>query len=423
MKNFWISIVILGMTMGTAWAVRGQFGHEQGAAWAGAIGAFGLIIVSNRKDWLQKLFVTALASAIGWGVGGMISYGVVVGYGRSESLPNAFYGLLMLFVIGGLYGMLGGGLTGLSLESSAKRRVNWGSLIAEMVAGGLLSYGFLIMQLGIKMTPPRSEAWAFCLGAGLAMIWYMARNKFNSSLRLAIYTTLGAGFGFAFGNFLQVLGNVLEIQFNMWNVMEYSIGFFGGSSLAYGVFTSTWPDTSNEPLEAWKHKTSLLIVVALIPLIVFKESLLFNTLLNRLSTIASSEIIALWSSMVSLCTIVAVIVIIWYMAAKSSFILDKNRAWLVFLLYLVLYVVVSFIVSGLFAGVVHLNHWLYVVNLVVILPVLRKSISPFNYGGRFSVTLLNGWPYYLAVVVILIFLFALLLTNIHGEMSGAHNRF
>src|SRR5690554_2057993 len=113
-----ISILIVGMSLATAWAVRGQFGHEQGAAWAGGIGAMALVLVAKRPDWHKKLLPITMISAIGWGVTGMISYGRVVGYGRSDNYPNALYGLMMLFVIGALFGLLGGGLTGLYLESS-----------------------------------------------------------------------------------------------------------------------------------------------------------------------------------------------------------------------------------------------------------------------------------------------------------------
>ncbi len=31
-KNQALHILMVGMTLGTAWAVRGHFGHEQGAA-------------------------------------------------------------------------------------------------------------------------------------------------------------------------------------------------------------------------------------------------------------------------------------------------------------------------------------------------------------------------------------------------------
>ena len=142
-KGQWLSILIVAMSLATAWAIRGQFGHEQGAAWAGAIGGLALILVSNRKDWYNKMVLVALASAIGWGAGGMISYGVVVGYGRADNFINAFYGLSMLFVIGALFGLLGGGLVGLVLDSTKNNRVKWGSLMAEMVAGGLLGYFLL----------------------------------------------------------------------------------------------------------------------------------------------------------------------------------------------------------------------------------------------------------------------------------------
>jgi hypothetical protein len=134
-----LSILIVAMSFGTAWAVRGQFGHEQGAAWAAGIGALALVLVSGRNDWYQRLLPVTLASAVGWGMGGMMSYGQIVGYGRSDNFINAGYGLLMLFVVGGLYGLIGGGLTGLTLESTHEKKVKWGQLISEMVAGGLIA--------------------------------------------------------------------------------------------------------------------------------------------------------------------------------------------------------------------------------------------------------------------------------------------
>ena len=172
-KGLLLNLVIVGMTLGTTWAIRGQFGHEQGAAWAGAVGAITILLIAKREDWYAKLFKVALAAAIGWGVGGMISYGVVVGYGRGVEFVNVYYGLLMLFLIGGLYGFLGGGLFGLTLSDSSKYKVNWPVLVSGMVAGGLVTYFLVIMQLEWFMTPPRSEAWAICLGMAFFLLWYL----------------------------------------------------------------------------------------------------------------------------------------------------------------------------------------------------------------------------------------------------------
>ena len=421
MKKQWIGILIVGLTLGTAWAVRGQFGHEQGAAWAGGIGALALVVVSKRKDWYSKMLTVALSSAVGWGAGGMISYGIVVGYGRSTNFPNALYGLLMLFAIGGLFGLLGGGLTGLTLESSDKKKVKWGRLIAEMAAGGVISYYLIIHQLEILMTPPRSEAWAVCMGAGLAMLWHMARDSYRSSLRVALITTLGTGFGFAFGNFLQILGNVMEISFNMWNVMEYSIGFFGGISLAYGVFSSVWPEESSAP-ERWENRAALLLVFVFIPFVVFSQSLGYNKLLGKFSETTNPETSALLSSLAAVLIFVSVAVLgcIRLNNAKHRF--ERRDAMLLWMAYLAAYITISYIVTGAFTGTFLFNHHLYWVNYIIILLLVRKQYPAF-FEDPSSVLNSKKWMLWFAGIIIIIILLTLVSSNIHGEMSGSHNRF
>ncbi len=318
------------------------------------------------------MVLVALASAVGWGAGGMISYGVVVGYGFADNFINAFYGLSMLFVIGALFGLLGGGLVGLVLDDTKKRKVKWGSLMAEMVAGGLIGYFFLVEQIGFKMTPPRSEAWAIIFGAGLAMLWYMAREKRNSAIRVAIFSALGGGFGFAFGNFLQVIGNVMEIQFNMWNVMEYSIGFFGGLGMAYGVFSSKWT-IDEEESKKWINRAALLIVVVLIPVIVYRESLTYEHFFNRLGDISKLDYIAsISTTVVAIILVLMSVILLWKL--KDGFYKKKDIA-LFFFIYLAVYIFISYAVTGLFAGNMALNHHLYILNIILIF-VLFKMGKP-----------------------------------------------
>ena len=292
--------------------------------------------------------------------------------------------------------------------------------MAEMVAGGLIAYGFLVMQLEILMTPPRSEAWAFCFGAGLALFWYMARNEYKASLKVAFITMIGAGFGFAFGNFLQTVGTLLEINFNMWNVMEYSIGFFGGLALAYSVFTSPWPDNIENP-KPWENRVSYIIALIIIPLIVFQQSLSIQVLSERLSNMGIDGKTALLSSIISGLLIYLVIVFYVVKFEKTKFSFTKNTVFLIYLTFISVYVAVSFIVTGVFAGEVLSNHILYVVNIGVVLALLYRIQDPF------SKELISGLTkkhlQMIALVLILVVFLAFVLINVHGELNGSHNRF
>ena len=108
-----IRLVFAAVTLGLGWAMRGHFGHEWGASWAGAMGTLAVLLVSGRKDWIGRAPSLTALGAVGWAAGGMMSYGIVIGYCRSLSFPNTLYGYAMLAVIGGLYGFIGGVRVGL----------------------------------------------------------------------------------------------------------------------------------------------------------------------------------------------------------------------------------------------------------------------------------------------------------------------
>ena len=422
MKNKqWINILVVALSLATAWAVRGQFGHEQGAAWAGGIGALALVLVSGRQDWYNKMLLIALASAVGWGAGGMISYGMIVGYGRADNFINSFYGLGMLFVTGALFGLLGGGMVGLVLDSVKEKKVKWGHLMAEMTAGGILSYYFFVEQLGFLMTPPRSEAWAVILGAGLAMLWFMAREQRHSAIRVAIFAALGGGFGFGFGNFLQIVGNVLEIDFNMWNVMEYSIGFFGGTGMGYGVFSSVWPDEKESTVpKRWENFSAFLIVIVLFPLIVYRESLRLEHFLSRLGDIPNVESIASMSTNFVVGLLFVMMLGLYWKLRTTEY--QRSDVRLTFYVYLLVYMIVSYLITGLFAGHTALNHHLYLVNVVVIYLLTLKE-RPAMLDKVTDIVEPGKWFMYLMVIIAFLALLSLVLINIHGELGGAHNRF
>ncbi len=256
-------MLLTGLILGLTWAVRGHFGHEWGAAWAGGAGGLAVLVASGHIGWFRRLPTLVAMSAIGWGVGGMMSYGIVIGYCRADTFNNSLYGYAMLAVIGGLYGFIGGGFLGLGLETSDDKKPDWFLLISGMVAGGCLFWGIVIYQLEWLMTPPRSEAWALCAGAAIALAWYSYREGFHRALRVAAFAGLGSGFGFAIGNFFQTMGVISGVSYNWWNVMEFTLGFCGGLGMSYAVSTTRWSEPAKPSgLANW---LALAFVIVLLP--------------------------------------------------------------------------------------------------------------------------------------------------------------
>jgi hypothetical protein len=409
------AVLLVALALGTAWAVRGKFGHEQGAAWAGAIGALSLILAAGREDWTRKAFRITMAAAVGWGISGVMSYGAIVGYGKGSDFGNVFYGLLMLFVLGLLYGFIGGGFFGLALVDSRTIRVKWASLLTQMVAMGLLTYGVLINQLGWLMTPPRSEMWAACLGAAIALGWYVLRNRHAAVMRLALWSAVGAGFGFAFGNFLQVMGISTGMSFNFWNVMEYSIGFFGGAGMAYGTLTSAWPVSDGSPSREW---VPLVFVSLFVPFVVWQQS--FVT--ERFDFIVEGggpASIAVFMKVIS----IAAILLVAAVAIRKNYlsgvqIPDRAASLKVFfILYTALYILLSFLVTGLF---VHpLEQYLYIVNLIAVLLLLSRGPAVFEARAERS----RMWLAAFTVAVVIIAVLAFIAIHSHGELPGSKGRF
>ncbi|SHN24724.1 hypothetical protein SAMN04488057_11395 [Cyclobacterium lianum] len=418
-------MIIAGMALGTAWAIRGQFGHEQGAAWAGGIGSLCIIVLSRNQSWYNKAMKAAFAGAVGWGLGGMMSYGAVVGYGRGVDFVNVYYGLAMLFVIGGLYGLIGGGLFGLVLADHPEKKVKWHQVIIEMTTGGVIFYYFVIEQLGIAMTPPRSEAWGVCAGIGIAMMYYLARKKQYSAMRVAVFAGIGGGFGFAFGNFLQVLGNVAQVPFNMWNVMEYSLGFFGGLGMAYGAYTSPWPQ--EKPTSQYTFRNLSIPMVGfllLIPFIVWQQSFVEKDLEPTFGKLISDP--GIWISMAQSVAFVAFLVpaIFWiYLLSNKKNKLNQGLSFGevhgIYITYFAVYIIFTILITGSFLSFYRIEQFLYILNFAVILALIPKAVPTFTSRNAHP----KKWTLIVLGVLVFIGLISLIAISSHGEMPGMNRRF
>ncbi|NRB50770.1 MAG: hypothetical protein HRU41_24085 [Saprospiraceae bacterium] len=348
MKTAHQPLLFTALALGLAWAVRGHFGHEWGAAWAGGIGTLAIVLLSGRKDWQQKAPIIGSLGAMGWAIGGMMSYGMVIGYCRGTDIGNVWYGYTMLAVIGGLYGFLGGGFVGLGLSETENRKPAWASLIAQMVAGAYLFWGFFIFQLEWFMTPPRSELWAACLGAAVAMAWFLYREGYPAAAKVAIYTGLGAGFGFAFGNFIQTAGTASGISYNWWNVMEFCLGAFGGLGMAYGINKQDWPETFGSSKKV--NLGGLVFLFLFIPLINFTEAF-SSKKLGRLAESFQLETVnsfMLQQRLLGMAVAIILILFVFRLWVRSSNTSTKVSG--VFFALTFLYVFWSYLIKGVFLG-------------------------------------------------------------------------
>ncbi|WP_114747969.1 hypothetical protein [Pleomorphovibrio marinus] len=424
-SSTWLAMVIAGMALGTAWAIRGQFGHEQGAAWAGGIGCLCIVLLAKKQDWYNKAIKAAFAGAVGWGLGGMMSYGAVVGYGRGVDLVNVYYGLLMLLVIGGLYGFVGGGLFGLALADHQKKKVKWHQVITEMTVGAIIFYYFIIEQLGIYMTPPRSEAWGVSAGMAIALFYYMVRTKQHSALRVAVFAAFGGGFGFAFGNFLQVLGNVAQLNFNMWNVMEYSLGFFGGAGMAYAVFTSDWPVVEKTKFFNSNLMVPLVGLVLMIPFFVWQQSFVMKDLqptLERLVEGETSTLIRIFQWLAFAAFIIpAILWIRTFYRVRLGFSNKIKKAQVkgLFLGVFGIYLFFTFLITGSILSFYRIEQFLYILNFGLIIWLIpqvkiKETIRPIAPVK---------WSYALLAVMVFLLLLSIIAINTHGEMPGMNRRF
>jgi hypothetical protein len=113
LRAWWPMLLITGLSLSIGWGIRGNYGHEAGAMIAGALGAMAAVILSRRADWWRRIAYFGIFGAVGWCFGGTISYMQVISYTHSGHTDTVIYGFACLFIIGFLWGFVGGAGTAL----------------------------------------------------------------------------------------------------------------------------------------------------------------------------------------------------------------------------------------------------------------------------------------------------------------------
>ncbi len=262
-----MKILFVALSVALGWGLRGEIGGEQGALIPGVLLGLSLALSSGKESWIKNIAIIGSASAFGMSLGGIQSYGLLIGYTMCRDMLNVTYGYLMLAIVGGLWGAFAGGILGMVLPGEKLRIRFWVPLIIILYIGGELCYYILIELIGIRMTPPRAENWAWVLGAILALLAVNIYLKDTRTVRLVLKGFLAGGIGFMFGESLQVYGRFLGPEFDWWKVMEISFGFVMGGGLAIAIFTEFEGEEKQWEVSSATHILAILVVTAFVPLV------------------------------------------------------------------------------------------------------------------------------------------------------------
>lgn len=104
----WWAVLLVALSLSIGWGIRGNWGHEYGAMIPGALAAMAACLVADRKDWRRRVMYFGFFGALGWSFGGSISYMQVIAYTHGGHFASVLYGFACLFLIGFMWGAMGG---------------------------------------------------------------------------------------------------------------------------------------------------------------------------------------------------------------------------------------------------------------------------------------------------------------------------
>lgn len=322
----WAYYGLTAISLSVGWGIRGNFGHEFGAMMPGALAALAVVLLSGRDDWHRRAAYFAMFGALGWSFGGSISYMQVLAYTHSGDSASVLYGFACLFVIGFLWAAPGGMGTALAAYADRDRltelfaplsavfvtwavqgivvepwlrrsgyNLNWydtdwpgalsalgvglvlalvrrrfdraTSLIVHMAAGWWVGFLVLVVAGGLRMTPPRGDNWAGCLGMTAGLFVYCLRTGLGPVARAGLVTGFLGGIGFAAASMFKLVEVTSGLETNWHSVLEQSTGLFNGLAVAAAMalpVRSAPRATDDPPVRRWTEVYAVGFVLLLV---------------------------------------------------------------------------------------------------------------------------------------------------------------
>lgn len=263
----WLALCAVAMALG--WGLRGfTGGGPLGAMIPGAM--TGLLAAHLLRQERQTAWLAA-CGAIGFGLGGQMTYGQTVGLSLQ---PGTFWWAMLGFTVkGGAWGLAGGAALGAGLlrafDGWRPRRflLGLGAMLAATWAGWRLVNAPKLVYFSDPVNKPREEVWAGLLAGALAFLVFAAHGPLRRlAWRLALWTCAGGALGFPLGAALQAWGRGLGslAWLDWWKGMEFTLGALLGLGCGIAMWRSRreFPTGATAPQEEREGLAASLILAA-----------------------------------------------------------------------------------------------------------------------------------------------------------------
>lgn len=238
-----VRALFVGCAVSIAWGIRGDFGGYVGAMYPGAMLGIAYAFATGRRSMFGWMPLLGVVSGLAIAAGGEMSYGVLHGYAKADTLVNYSYGYLMLFCQGAAWGIYGCAAIGLLLERKRLQTLDWASVFAAVYLGGFVFHWLIVDIAGFDVNPPRSNLSVAHFGGAIALfVWLVANNR-RCGLRGALFGFCGFGIGMFLGRLLEMWSFQLPIPHSgNWNLNEVTVGFLGSFAFTYGMLGYDHPE-------------------------------------------------------------------------------------------------------------------------------------------------------------------------------------
>ena len=251
----WKELATVALAGALAWGLRGQHGHERGAAMAGAMIGLAIAAVTGGPSWIGA----AVIGSLGFAIGGALSYGRFIGLAYQGSLEA----IGSLALVGAAWGGFGGLGLGLGLSFPKYRRPE-----RVIVVAGLFILWFLVdRMLWGRITGPEDMRTRELMVEILLVVWALLLVYFGigrrdrAALNLALAGAAGFGLGFPLAAWIQGVGQAGSLPLDWWVIAEHATGCLGGLALGAAALSleSSWRlPRAVRPWERWMAAAWLL---------------------------------------------------------------------------------------------------------------------------------------------------------------------